>query len=87
MIAHQTAGESPCGWCRQAEIAARLTAEAVTWRPTSPAAVIPFGVNALEPVSAEQAAVNAAILAAELDVIESEPEHRPGPKRGHLHVA
>lgn len=62
MIAHQAAGERPCGWCVQAETAARLSAEAVTWRP-SPA-------GAFEPVSAGRAAVNAAVLAAEVEAFE-----------------
>jgi hypothetical protein len=65
MIAHQSAGEDPCGWCRQAETAARLAAEAVTWRP-SPADPL------IEPVSREQAAINAASLVAELDAFEAE---------------
>jgi hypothetical protein len=62
MIAHQSADEDPCGWCAQAETAARLGAEAVTWKPVRP--------SALEPVSSEQAAVNAAILAAEVEEFE-----------------
>jgi len=62
MIAHQTAGEKPCGWCVQAEVSARLAAEAVTWRP------VPAG--ALEPVSSEQATVNRAVLAAEVEEFE-----------------
>ena len=65
MIAHQSAGEKPCGWCVQAETAARLAAEAVTWHPE------PAG--RLEPVSSEQATVNRAVLAAEIE------EH----ERGH----
>lgn len=62
MIAHQSAGEEPCGWCAQAETAARLAAEAVTWKPS------PSG--ALEPVGPEQAAVNRGILAAEIEEFE-----------------
>ncbi len=62
MIAHQTAGEKPCGWCIQADAAARLAAEAITWRP-SPA-------GALEPVSSEQATANRAVLAAEIEASE-----------------
>ena len=65
MIAHQAAGEQPCGWCRQAETAARLAAEAVTWRPD--AAGLPG------PVTGEQAAANRAALAAEAG--ESERGH------------
>jgi len=62
MIAHQTAGEKPCGWCIQAETAARLAAEAITWRPA------PAG--AMEPVTSERAAVNRAILTAEVEEFE-----------------
>ena len=62
MIAHQSAGEEPCGWCVQAETAARLAAEAVTWKPSRP--------DSLEPVSSEQAAVNRAVLAAEAEEFE-----------------
>lgn len=62
MIAHQSVGEDPCGWCAQAETAARLAAEAVTWRP------VPAG--AFEPVSSDQATVNRAILAAEVEKFE-----------------
>ena len=62
MIAHQSAGEKPCGWCAQAETAARLAAEAVTWKPAR--------AGALEPVSSEQAAVNRAVLAAEIEASE-----------------
>ena len=62
MIAHQSAGEKPCGWCLQAETAARLAAEAVTRRPA------PAG--ALDPVTADQATVNRAVLAAEIEEFE-----------------
>jgi hypothetical protein len=62
MIAHQSAGERPCGWCIQAETAARLAAEGVTWRP-SPA-------GALDSVSSEQAAVNRIVLAAAIEEFE-----------------
>jgi hypothetical protein len=62
MIAHQSAGETPCGWCVQAETTARLTAEAVTRRPERP--------DLLEPVTAEQATANAAMLAAEVEAYE-----------------
>jgi hypothetical protein len=62
MIAHQVAGERPCGWCAQAETAARLGAEAVTWRPA------PAG--AFEPVTADQATVNRAVLEAAVEAHE-----------------
>jgi len=62
MIAHQSAGERPCGWCVQAETAARLAAEAITWRPA------PAG--RFEPVSQEQARENAAVLKAEVEAYE-----------------
>jgi len=62
MIAHQSAGEKPCGWCVQAETAARLAAEAVTWRPAR--------ADSFEPVTADQATVNRAVLAAEIEASE-----------------
>lgn len=62
MIAHQSAGEQACGWCLQAEAVARLAAEAAT-----PGA---RGGNVLEPVSPEQAAENARVLAAEVEEFE-----------------
>ena len=62
MIAHQSAAEQPCGWCAQAETAARLAAEAVTWRPDR--------AWFSEPVSAEQATENRAVLAAEAEAFE-----------------
>lgn len=62
MIAHQSAGEDPCGWCRGAEAVARLSAEGV---PSGlPAA------NVMEPVSGERAAVNRFVLAAEVEEFE-----------------
>ena len=67
MIAHQSAGEKPCGWCAQAETAARLAAEAITWRP------VPAG--ALEPVSSDQATVNRAVLAAEVEAYDRDHHH------------
>jgi hypothetical protein len=62
MIAHQGTGEDPCGWCLQAETAARLGAEAVTWKAPRP--------DSLEPVSSEQATANRAVLAAEVEEFE-----------------
>lgn len=67
MIAHQSAGEKPCGWCAQAETAARLSAEAVTWKP------VPAG--AFEPVSADQATANRAVLAAEVEAYDRDHHH------------
>lgn len=62
MVAHQSAGEEPCGWCRGAEAVARIGAEAI---PSGMPAV-----NSLEPVSPERAAVNARVLAAEVEEFE-----------------
>ncbi len=77
MIAHQTAGEQPCGWCVQAETAARLAAEAITWRPAS--------AGSFEPVTADQATANRAALEAELDAYEAEhAPARPGRYRDDL---
>ena len=86
MIAHQSAGENPCGWCVTAEAAARLSAEAITWRPPP--------VGRLEPVSREQAAINAAVLDDEAKAWEqanpgaSDRQGRRSRKgRRHLHAA
>lgn len=62
MIAHQSAGEEACGWCAHAEAAARLSAEA------GPSRALRSGL--LEPVSAAQAALNARVLAAEVEEFE-----------------
>jgi hypothetical protein len=61
MIAHQAAGERPCGWCAAAETAARLSAEAVTFRPPA---------GSLEPVSEVQGRVNADLLEREVAAYE-----------------
>jgi hypothetical protein len=63
LVAHQSAGEKPCGWCAQAGASARLAAEAITWRPSPVAA--PF-----EPVTAIQARINAVTLLAEVEAYE-----------------
>ena len=62
MVAHQAAAEEPCGWCAHAETAARLSAESVTWHAPRP--------DPLKPVSPERAAVNRAVLAAEVEEFE-----------------
>jgi hypothetical protein len=64
-LAHASAGEAQCGWCARGEALARLEAEAV---PRPPAAGEPPG-----PVSAAQAAANAAVLAAEAEAHERGP--------------
>jgi hypothetical protein len=62
MIDHQSAGEEPCGWCASAEMTARLSAEAITRRPAN--------AGGLEPVSEEQARINAAVLLVEVEAYE-----------------
>jgi hypothetical protein len=66
MIAHQTAGEAPCGWCVQAEAVARLATEGFHRYPDSPgqAAAVPS-------VTASQAKANRKLLAEELDIFEA----------------
>jgi hypothetical protein len=83
MIAHQSAGEQPCGWCAQAETAARLASEAITWRPSPVAAIA-------EPVSDVQARINAAVLGSEVEAFEREHGAEPGHGRTagrRLHAA
>jgi hypothetical protein len=66
-LAHVAAGEAPCGWCLRAEAVARLEAEGV---PRRPPGGLPPG-----PVTAAEAAANAAVLAAE------DGAHERGPLR------
>ena len=66
-LAHQTAGEPLCGWCLEAETAARLRAEAV---PRRPAPAPGTREECLAPVTPAQAAVNRAVLAAETEAWE-----------------
>lgn len=77
-LAHQSAGEPPCGWCAEAEAAARLRAEGTPRRP-SPA---PGTAAAhLAPVTAVQAAVNRAVLAREVEAYERDHPHAFGNRR------
>lgn len=62
LMAHQSAGERPCGWCDYAQQARRIAAEGIPSRPTPP--------GWLPPVSAEQAAHNAALLHSEVIAAE-----------------
>jgi len=68
-LAHQAAGEPWCGWCTHAERLARLAAEAIPGRPPAPRAVprpaVAVHADAPAPVTAEEAAANAALLDAE----------------------
>lgn len=75
-LAHVAAGERQCGWCLRAEAVARLEAEAVTTVPRA----------APGPVTAAEAALNAAVLAAETagwehDNPSSGDRHRDAPLR------
>jgi hypothetical protein len=38
LLAHQGAGEAPCGYCLHGEAAARISAESIPGRPSRPAA-------------------------------------------------
>jgi hypothetical protein len=69
MLAHQGAGELPCGWCIQAERTAFLAAEAS--RPQ-----LPEPVGGFFPVTPEEASINRAILEAEVKTFEQ--AHRNG---------
>lgn len=70
-MAHQHAGERLCGWCAEAEAAARLRAEAYPSRPARP------GEEYLAPVTAMQASIHRAALEEALDGTEWEPNpHR-----------
>lgn len=68
-VAHGVAGEALCGWCLHAERLARLAAEAIPERPPAPRpvprAVAAVHADAPAPITAEEAAANAALLDAE----------------------
>jgi hypothetical protein len=70
-MAHQGAGERLCGWCAEAEAAARLRAESYPSRPSAP------GAELLKPVTARQASINRADLSRALDGTDWEPEPEP----------
>jgi hypothetical protein len=75
-LAHVAAGEKQCGWCARAEAFAALEAEAMTPAPRA----VPG------PVTAVEAALNAAVLAAETAAWEhgnpsSGDRHRDAPLR------
>lgn len=71
LLAHQAAGEKPCGTCAFEDGIRRLAAEGLPSRPT-PAGWLP-------PVTRAQAAANAALLAAEAE--EFDRTHRGGGRR------
>lgn len=79
MLAHQAAGESPCGWCAQAERAAHFAAEAR--RPVPPALVGGF-----LPVTAEEASVNRAVLEAEVAAFEQDHPGAGNRDTEHRHL-
>jgi hypothetical protein len=79
MLAHQAAGESPCGWCAQAEQAARLTAEAMHPVP-------PVPVGGFMPVTEEEASVNRAVLEAEVAAFELDHPGAGSRDTGHRHL-
>ena len=71
-LAHQAAGEVPCGWCARAEAVARASAEEIPSRPSP----------AWPPVTPEQARDHAEIL--DREVARYELDHPTG--RG-IHTA
>lgn len=79
MLAHQAAGEAPCGWCAQAERAASLAAEAC--RP-----VPPVPVGGFLPVTEEEASVNRAVLEAEVAAFERDHPGAGSRDTGHRHL-
>lgn len=82
-LAHQQAGESLCGWCLEAEAAARLRAEGIPQRPSAaPGTTAAY----MAPVSAVQAAVNRAILSAEVEAYERDHPGESGRRAGPLRL-
>jgi hypothetical protein len=65
-LAHQAAGEWPCGWCVHAEQVARLTAERIAPLPVAEGFV---------PVGDQEAAVNRAVLEREVAAFNRERGH------------
>jgi hypothetical protein len=79
MLAHQAAGESPCGWCAQAERAARLAAEALQLTPPAP-------VGGFLPVTEEEASVHREVLETEVAAFERDHLEDAGRDTGHRHL-
>jgi hypothetical protein len=71
LLAHQSAGEKPCGTCALEDAVRRIAAEGVPSRPTA--------AGWLAPVARAQAAANAAVLLAEVE--EFDRSHRGGGRR------
>jgi hypothetical protein len=71
LLAHQAAGERPCGTCVYEDAVRRFAAEGLPCRPTP--------VGWLAPVTRAQAAENAALLLAEVE--EFDRSHRGGGRR------
>ena len=96
MLAHQAAGEAPCGWCAQAEQVARLTAEAL--RPTprddwglrgAAGALLPFADEPEDdlPVTEEEAAAERrALLMAEVEAFEQDHPGAGSRDTEHRHL-
>jgi hypothetical protein len=79
MLAHQSAGEPACGTCTLADAKARIEAEGIPSRPSPP--------GWLPPVTAEQAALNAAVLDAEVAIYDADYRAAAGDRpagRRHL---
>ena len=92
MLAHQAAGEAPCGWCLKAEQVARLTAEACrptprdTWAPQGAVGALLPAAEEETPVTEEQeAAERRAVLMAEVETFERDHPEGTG-NAGHRHL-
>ena len=82
-IDHQAAGEALCGWCLEEEAIVRLRAEAVPRRPTPAPGT---STELLAPVSAVEASVNRAVLAAEAEAFERDHPEGTGRRAGTLRL-
>ena len=97
MLAHQAAGEEPCGWCLYAERAARLAAEGIPRREHQAERAASFTAEAscpqpLEPAgeflpAAEvEAAERRAVLLAEVEAFERDHPGAGSRDTGHRHL-
>jgi hypothetical protein len=85
MLAHQAAGEIPCGWCFQAEQVARLTAEAMRPGPRETGGRRVTGGGFL-PVSEEETSARRAVLMAEVEAFERDHPEGSNWNTKHKHL-
>lgn len=92
MLAHQAAGEAPCGWCAQAEQVARLTAESLrptprdTWAPQGAVgALLPAAAEETPAAVEEEALERRKVLMAEVEAFERDHPEGTG-SAGHRHL-